>query len=129
MTDEEALMTLAVITTAAREKTGHTRQYAADAMGLNYRTLGGLERGEGKSSKGPNPATLRSVERFYGWREGAMREFWENRRSKRFGSVTAEDFEVPEPVGLVSAAHLTDEQLMNELSFRFLMRDRRRFDD
>jgi len=129
MTDEEALMTLGVITTAARDKTGHTRQYVADAMGINYRTLGGLERAELRSSKGPNPATLRAVERFYGWREGAMREFWENRRNHKFGSVTVEDFQPPEPVGLTTAAHLTDKELMAELNFRFLMRDRRHFDD
>jgi hypothetical protein len=125
MTDEEALMTLGVITTAARDKTGHTRQYAADAMGINYRTLGGLERAEGKTPKGPLASTLRAVEDFYGWREGSMREFWENRRTYKFGSVTEEDFLPPAPTGMLEAAHLTDQQLMNELSFRFLMRDRR----
>lgn len=130
MTDEEALMTLAVITTSARDKAGHTRQYAADTMGINYRTLAGLERAErGSSTKGPLVSTLRAVEQFYGWRIGSMREFWENRRQYKFGSVTEEDFLPPEPTGLVSAAHLTDQELMNELSFRFLMRDRRHRDD
>lgn len=132
MTDEEAIMTLAVITTAARDKTGHTRQYVADAMGINYRTLGGLERGEGKTPKGPAGATMRVVEEFYNWRKGCLREFWENRRNIKFGSVTVEDFQ-PEPgpkeTGLIKASHLTDDELMSELSFRFLMRDRRHFDE
>lgn len=131
MTDEEAIMTLAVITTAARDKTGHTRQYVADAMGINYRTLGGLERGEGKTAKGPTPSTMRAVEEFYGWRKGCVRELWENRRAFKFGSVTIESFQPepePEPTGLKSASELTDDELMNELSFRFLMRDRRLFE-
>lgn len=132
MTDEEAVMTLAVITTAAREKTGLTRGTAADRMRINYRTLGTLERGELGSSRGPLASTLRAVEGFYGWKPDSMHQFWQDRRSYKFGTVTealfAPDPE-PEPTGLIKAAHLTDEELMNELSFRFLMRDRRQFDD
>lgn len=128
MTDEEAVMTLAVITTAAREKTGLTRGLAADAMRINYRTLGTLERGELASPRGPLASTLRSVEGFYGWKPDSMKKFWDERRSYKFGTVTealfAPDPE-PEPAGLIKAAHLTDEELMAELNFRFLMRDRR----
>lgn len=132
MTDEEAVMTLAVITTAAREKIGLPRGYVADKMRINYRTLGTLERGELKSRRGPLASTLRSVEEYYGWKPDSMHKFWEERRNYKFGTVTealfAPDPE-PEPTGLITAAHLTDEQLINELSFRFLMRDRRPFDD
>ena len=127
MTDEEAILTLGEITTAAREKEGSTRQAAADAMGINYRTLGSLERAELKTPKGPLALTCRAVEKFYGWRDGSLREFWENRRKYTFGDVTEELFHVEEPQGLVKASELTDEELMNELHFRFIMRDRRTF--
>jgi hypothetical protein len=94
-------------------------------MGINYRTLATLERAELKTAKGPLALTTGRVEKYYGWREGSMREFWENRRQYAFGDVTEELFHDEEPQGLVKASQLTDEELINELHFRFIMRDRR----
>jgi hypothetical protein len=128
MTDEEAMLTLGEITTAARLKTGSDRVHVAEKMGINYRTLASLERAELKTAKGPLALTTARVEKFYGWRDGSMREFWENRRQYTFGEVTEELFHPEDPKGLAKASELTDEELMSELHFRFIMRDRRHHD-
>ena len=119
-------MALGLIAAEAREARGLYRQTAAERMGLNYQTLGTFE--SASRATLPKLSSRTAIEKFYGWRLGSILEIWGRRREIPFGSLTEADLLAPLPpekTGLLEARHLTDEQLINELSFRLLMRDRR----
>lgn len=126
MTDEEALMTIGLLMHEARRNRGQHRKYAAEKMGVNYGTVSRLENGEGVGIA--TRATLSAVEAYYGWSQGVLTKIWNERDRFSFGDVTEDDVK-PRPKSqlkaLAKASELTDEELISELSFRFLMRDRR----
>lgn len=124
MTDEETLLALGLLAQEAREAKGQNKKIAAAGMGLNDGTLYTLEYGKTKSL--PNHGTQQAVESYYGWRRGAIRDLWEKRRELRFEDVSLEMVQPGKPTGILKASHLTDQELMAELNFRFLMRDTRR---
>lgn len=121
--DEEMFQTLGSLVTEARRLKGRHKKEAAVEMGIADSTLRFLELG--KNSRFPQQGTLNAIEDYFGWRRGVMKDAWNNRRSIAPGTLTL-DMMLPEkPAGLLTAAHLTDQELMAELNFRFLMRDHR----
>lgn len=128
MTDEEALLTIGILVTEAREHEGWQRTVAAERIGINYRTLQDVERGK----RLPNKTTLAGIERGYGWSEGALLRLWENRKNLEFGATRLADLRLHPseiPVPLVKASHLTTEELLAELSFRVLVLSRHEEND
>jgi len=124
VTDEETLTALGLLAQKARNAKGVHKKAAAAAMHLNEGTLYTLEYGKTRSL--PNPGTRTSVEAYYGWRHGSIQDLWDMRRDLRFEDVSLELMRPGKPTGLAKASELTDQELMAELNFRFLMRDTRR---
>lgn len=123
MTNEEAMLTIGLLVVEARERLGYNRKVAADRVGLNYRTLSDVERGE----RLPNKSTLSAIERTYAWSEGALLRLWDNRKQIPFGSLTIEDLRVKPheiEVPLAKASELSTEELLAELNFRVMMMSR-----
>jgi transcriptional regulator with XRE-family HTH domain len=121
--DEEMFVALGALSTEARKLKGRHKKEAAEEMGIADSTLRFFELG--KNSRFPQQGTLYAMEEYYGWRRGVIRETWDNRRAIAPGTLTL-DMMLPErPKGLLTAAHLSDQELMAELNFRFLMRDNR----
>jgi len=128
VTNEEAMLTIGMLVVEAREKLGENRKYAADKIGLNYRTLESVERGE----RLPNKTTLAGIERAYGWSLGSLMNLWDNRQNLDFGSVTLADLRIKPheiEVPVLSARDLSTEELLAELSFRVLMLSRDQHED
>ncbi|MGZ4659841.1 MAG: helix-turn-helix domain-containing protein [Arthrobacter sp.] len=123
MTDEEMMLSLGLLVKESRKAKGHHAKQAAAEIGIANSTLRVLE--SGSSRRMPTTSTLRSIEFYFGWREDSLRECWEKRREIPFGSLTLDMLRPAKPTGVLKASHLTDQELMAELSFRFLMRDRR----
>lgn len=115
-------MVLSLGTLAEKERLnrGLNRKTAAAQMGVNPSTLQLFEQGR---TMVPNRATMVAVETYYGWRRGVMLELWDKRRDVEFGDVTMDTVQPDKPTGLVKASQLSDQELMAELNFRFLMRD------
>ena len=116
-------MALGLIAMEARESRDLYRMTAADKIGINYKTLSDFE--GGRRAGIPATGSRTAIEVFYGWRLGAIRDIWDRRHEIPFGSLTEGDLKPipgPEKTGLLEAKHLTDQQLINELSFRLLMR-------
>lgn len=129
MTDDECLQIMGYMATQARLPTGRPRKTAAIQMGVSPGTLSRFERGlnEGNGVR-PKMSTLRAIELAYGWRPGVLVEIWDNRRFLSPDDITEEMLlpkDNPVQARIQEAHHLTDEQLMAELQYRFLMRDRR----
>jgi hypothetical protein len=123
VTDDETLVALGALAAEARAARGENKKTAAARMGLNEGTLSHLERA--LTTRAPTRSTMAVVESYYGWRKGAMQEIWENRREIHAHDVSLAMM-LPRPAaGLLKASHLTDQELMAELNFRFLMRDLR----
>lgn len=123
VTNEEAMLTIGMLVVEAREKLGETRKYAADKIGLNYRTLESVERGE----RLPNKTTLAAIERAYDWSLGSLMNLWDNRSNLEFGRIVQADLRIKPheiPVPVVRARDLSTEELLAELSFRVLMLSR-----
>jgi hypothetical protein len=110
----------------ARTALGRTKKKASAEAGIADSTLRAFE--TAAYLRVPSRDTMRALEVYYGWRTGAMLAIWDNRRSLSPAEVTlASVLPEPEapPAGLLKAQHLTDQELMAELNFRFLMRDNR----
>jgi transcriptional regulator with XRE-family HTH domain len=123
VTNEEAMLTIGLLVVEARERLGYNRKISADKIGLNYRTLSDVERGE----RLPNKSTLAAIERAYAWSEGSLLRLWENRKQLVFGNVTIEDLRVKPheiEVPLAKASELSTEELLAELNFRVMMMSR-----
>ena len=114
------MITLGLLALEAREAVGQTRQYAAQHMGINYRTLGNFEHARIPSL--PNKTTMRAIEMHYGWRQNAIQDVWDRRRKLADGELGLQDLLAPAQTGIIEARHLTDEQLIHELTFRLIMR-------
>lgn len=115
-------LTIGILLTEARTRKGYHRRLAADKIGINYGTMSRIENAENLAR--PTLATTARIEEFYGFRFGAILELWDRMESLDFGTTTLEDLYPKPPEGLVKASELTDEELIHELSFRFLMRDK-----
>lgn len=109
--------------TQARKAKGKSKKDAAAAMGLGESTMGSVE--WGRSLRAPAATTQRAIETYYGWRLGSIKEIWDKRRELHPSDVTMDLVSPEKPTGLLKASHLTDQELMAELNFRFLMRDNR----
>lgn len=120
MTDEELLAELAQLALAARHEKGQDRKQATEEMGVSYRTLGAFEKIE--NTKLPAKSSRRAIEQHYGWRIGVIEDIWKRRREIDPGTLTMEDLLPPENRGVLEARHLTDDQLINELTFRLIMK-------
>jgi hypothetical protein len=136
VTDEEARLTISELVKEARDRFGEDRKSSAERIGTAYNTLSDVER-EGRL---PAKATQGAIERGFGLRDGCLKALWDQRRTLDFGKVDLEMLLDPHarpprpPEGKMSflplapasrAADLSDQELMAELSFRFLMRDSR----
>lgn len=117
------MVSLGLLVKEVRKAKGHHAKQAAAEIGIANSTLRVLEGGQG--TRIPTRSTLRMMEVYCGWREDSLREAWDNRRQIPFGGLTAEMLAPAKPAGLLKASHLTDQELMAELNFRFLMRDNR----
>lgn len=123
MTDEEALMTIGHLVIEAREALALNRVLAAEKIGVNYRTLQNVERGE----RLPNRTTLAAIERAYGWSEGSLLGIWDRRASIEFGSTHPVDLRLSPSeiaVPLAKARELTTEELLAEINFRVMVMSR-----
>lgn len=110
----------------ARTAKGMTAKDAAERHGIAPKTLGAFETAATTGNGGrrlPNTITLDAIEAVCGWRPGAIRAAWDRRRS--LTEVTMDMLSPEQPKGLLKASHLSDQELMAELNFRFLMRDNR----
>jgi transcriptional regulator with XRE-family HTH domain len=121
-------MVLSMGTLAEKERLarGLNKKQAAGEMGVNPATLQLFEQGR---TTVPNRSTMMAIETFYGWRRGVLLELWDRRRELDFGDVTEDLVKRPKPVGLPTAAHLSDADLMAELNFRLIMRGHGQDDD
>lgn len=99
---------------------GQDRKQATEAMGIAYRTLGAFEKLENDTL--PAKGSRRAIEIHYGWRAGIIEDIWNRRRSIEPGTLTLEDLRAPANEGVLEARHLTDDQLINELAFRLIMK-------
>ena len=137
VTDDEMKLTISIMVAEARDRLGWDRKKAAVNTGLAYNTLSDLERTGGK----PSSTTRKKLELGYGLRPGSLGELWAARRDLEFGSVTLDTLLDPHarprswgttntgkasPILVIAparrASELSDQELMAELSFRFLMR-------
>jgi transcriptional regulator with XRE-family HTH domain len=98
--DERALQELARQVTNGRLDRGMGQLPFARTAGIDVKTLTGIEAGK----RAPHPGTQRKIERALGWEPGTIRQILEGQRG---GS--------PVP----RAAHLTDEELLAEVAWRF----------
>lgn len=114
---------LGALVTEARLAKGRHKKEAADEMGIADSTLRQFELG--RNNRFPQQGTLNAMEDYFGWRRGAIKEAWDNRRNITAGTLTLDAMLPDKPTGLIKASHLTDAELMAELNFRFLMRDSR----
>lgn len=121
-------MTIGLLVSEARVKTGENLTTAANRLMINYQTLRSVEQAE----RLPKKITYQCIERGYGWSEGSLMRLWDRRDKLVFGEVTVEDLlpsleEIDVP--LMKARDLTTPELLAELSFRVLMMSRGQGED
>lgn len=117
------ILTLGLLVREARDDTGYNRKETARRMALGYQTLQMIESGGLRTI--PNKMTLRAIETYFGWRTGVLTDLWERRRTIDDGELSLEDVQQPPDQGVLEARHLTDEQLIHELTFRLIMKQSR----
>lgn len=116
MGEQEILKTLGCFVEESRKNQGLSRLALARTSGVDVKTIRTLEAGVRK----PYDHTLRMVESALGWRTGAIDDLWdqlENDNPVTLDMLTQAEKPVPYP-GAIRAAHLTDEELTAELSYR-----------
>lgn len=115
------LITLGLLVREVRDDLGDNRKEAARKMALGYQTLQMIESAGLRTV--PNRSTLRAIEAYCGWRPGVLGELWERRRNIEDGELSQEDLKPLPDQGVLEARHLTDEQLIHELTFRLIMKN------
>ncbi|MGC0237323.1 transcriptional regulator [Arthrobacter sp. SD76] len=128
MNESEALKHLGHLIQIARVEIQRSQNMFAKDIGLNVQTLRAMERGD----RMVQDLAQAKVERGLGWKTGAIREVMEDRENLAPDMVTLEElrrgageptFQEMENGGdksrVMKASHLSDEELLAELSYRF----------
>lgn len=127
MNDKEALETIGRLIKEGRQEHGESQAALAKRAGLNVKTLWSAEAGA-RLTQDTNQYKLEVA---LGWRIGSIAEIWAERAHLTPGQLTTADMrqgagesswsdldkEAQGP--LTKAIHLTDEELLAELSYRF----------
>lgn len=126
--EKETLEAVGNLIQTARMEMQISQIQFADRVGVNVQTLRTMERG-GRITQSVAQA---KVEKGLGWRTGAIKDVWEDREHLTPEAVTLEemrrgageasfqDLETSRNESPVTkASHLSDEELLAELSYRF----------
>jgi DNA-binding XRE family transcriptional regulator len=117
MGENETLRTIGQLVQESRERQQMSQVALAQQCGIDVKTLRTIEGGTRKTYG----QTLGRVERALGWRPGAIadaRRRLENDMPVSIEILTRPDDELAEYPGVIRAAHLTDEELTAELTYR-----------
>ena len=127
MNDKEALERIGQLIRASRKELGESMAAMAERAGINSKTLWSAEQG----SRFPHDVNQLKIEKALNWRHGAIAEAWEARETLEPENLTREwmraggdapswaDLAQGAQAPLAKAIHLTDEELLAELSYRF----------
>lgn len=125
--DKEALERIGQLIRDARKEKGESMAALAERAGINSKTLWSAEKGE----RVPHDVNQLKIEKALGWRHGAMAEAYSGREElgpenltldwMRAGGDATSWGELARNVSapLAKAIHLTDEELLAEISYRF----------
>jgi hypothetical protein len=125
--DKEALERIGHLIRATRKELGESMAALADRAEINSKTLWSAETG----SRFPHDVNQLKIEKALGWRHGAIAEAWEQRAALEPENLTVAwmkaggdaptwaDLGANGATPLAKAIHLTDEELLSEISYRF----------
>lgn len=123
MGENEILETIGQLIQEGRKQQDLSRSALAKLSDIDRKTLQTMEEG----TRQPYGHKLRRVELALGWRPGAidgLRARLENNMPVNLKMATAESDELADYPGAIRAAHLTDEELAAELTYRLISRTR-----
>lgn len=127
MNDKAALERIGQLIRDARKEKGESMAALAERAGINSKTLWSAEKGE----RVPHDVNQLKIEKALGWRHGAMAEAYSGREGLAAENLTLEwmraggdatswgDLARSVAAPLAKAIHLTDEELLAEISYRF----------
>ena len=125
--DKETQQAIGKLIRTARVDRGESQAAFAHRADINPKTLWSAETGD----RFPQDVNQRKIERALGWRSGAIADIWADRADLTPGQVilakmldgageaTWMDLDKEDVAPLTKAIHLTDEELLAELAYRF----------
>lgn len=126
MNDTETLKKLGALIAEARMDRYPSRRQFALAVGADIKTIATAEKGDREL----HPHSQRRIEQALGWRKGSIGDVWQHRAELMPESLTVAEMErgaeaetwedlEKSAAQVIRARHLTDEELLAELSYRF----------
>ena len=125
--DKETQQAIGKLIRTARIDRGESQAAFAKHADINPKTLWSAETGD----RLPQDVNQRKIERALGWRAGSIADIWADRAELTPGLVvlakmqdgageaTWHDLDKEDVAPLTKAMHLSDEELLAELSYRF----------